>query len=189
MIDGDATTKDAKDVLESLNGDGYAYARLVERHQAAVASRMWRFSRDKVHHQELVHDVFVQAFLSLRTYRGKAPFQHWIVRIATNVGYRFWKDRAKDRAKQTVPLEEWDQLPLEDPDAMDPERAADLLDAVLDRLPPRDRLVLMLRYVENLSIEETAEHTGWTQTMVKVQAWRARKKLKALFQEAGLEVE
>ncbi len=40
-----------------------------------------------------------------------------------------------------------------------------------------------------MSVEETAEQIGWTQTMVKVQAWRARKKLKTLFQEAGLEVE
>jgi RNA polymerase sigma-70 factor (ECF subfamily) len=150
---------------------------------------MWRFTRDAVQHQELVHDVFVEAFLSLKTYKGRAPLEHWIARIATNVGYRYWKHQAKDRARHMLPLEEWDQLPFDDPETADPKKAADLLDAVLDRLPPRDRLVLMLRYVENLSVEETAEQTGWTQTTVKVQAWRARKKLKALFEKAGLEVE
>ncbi len=72
---------------------------------------------------------------------------------------------------------------------MEPEEAAEILHSLLDRLPPRDRLVLMLRYVEDRSVEETAELTGWTQTMVKVQAWRARNKLKKLFEAAGLEVE
>lgn len=189
MIHGNLTTQDAEDVRATLNGDGQAYARLVERYQASVASRMWRFTRNAVHHQELVQDVFVEAFLSLKTYKGKAPLEHWIRRIATNVGYRYWKRRVKDRTRQTLPLEAWDQLPLEDPESIEPKRAADLLDAVLDRLPPRDRVVLMLRYVDNLSVEATAEQIGWTQTMVKVQTWRARKKLKTLFQEEGLEVE
>ena len=58
----------------------------------------------------------------------------------------------------------------------------------MDKLPPRDRLVLLLRYVEEHSVQETADLTGWTQTMVKVQSWRARQKLKKLFQESGLEV-
>jgi RNA polymerase sigma-70 factor, ECF subfamily len=189
MTHGNVTIQDAEDVRRSLNGDGQAYTRLVERYQASVASRMWRFTRDTIHHQELVQDVFVQAFLSLKTYKGKAPLEHWIGRITTNVGYRYWKNRAKDRARQTLPLEEWDQMPFEDPETTESEKAADLLDDVLGRLPPRDRVVLMLRYVENFSVEETAEQIGWTQTMVKVQAWRARKKLKTLFQEAGLEVE
>jgi RNA polymerase sigma-70 factor (ECF subfamily) len=64
-----------------------------------------------------------------------------------------------------------------------------LLHTVLDRLSPRNRLVVTLRYLEERSVEETAELTGWTQSMVKVQAWRARKKMKKLLQEAGVEVE
>jgi DNA-directed RNA polymerase specialized sigma24 family protein len=49
--------------------------------------------------------------------------------------------------------------------------------------------VLVLRYVEERSVEETAGLTGWTQTMVKVQSWRARKKLRKLLEEAGMEIE
>ncbi len=60
----------------TLKGDGQAYARQVKRYQERVASRMWRFTRDTVHHQELVQDVFVEAFLSLKTYKGRAPLEH-----------------------------------------------------------------------------------------------------------------
>lgn len=180
---------DMEDIRGSLEGDGDAYARLVERHQAKVASQLWRFTRDKIHHEELVQDVFVEAFLSLKTYRGTAPFEHWIAKIATTVGYRYWKRLARERLNPSAPIEEWRQIPEKEVEAMTPSQAADLLHNLLDELPPRDRLVLMLRYVENLSVEQTADRTGWTETMVKVQAWRARKKLKRLFQEAGLETD
>ena len=88
-----------------------------------------------------------------------------------------------------LPLEDWDQAIWEAHESMQPEHAAEILHSLLERLPPRDRLVLMLRHIENRSVEETAELTGWTTTMVKVQAWRARNKLKKLFEAAGLEVD
>jgi RNA polymerase sigma-70 factor (ECF subfamily) len=46
----------------------------------------------------------------------------------------------------------------------------------------------MVRYLEDRTVEETALLTGWSETMVKVQAWRARSKLKKLFQKAGVEI-
>jgi len=176
-----------EDIRGSLEGDGDAYARLVGRHQEKVASQLWRFTRDKIHHEELMQDVFVEVFFSLKTYRGKAPFEHWIAKIATRVGYRYWKRRARERLNPSMSIQEWRQISDEEVEAMAPSASADLLHKLLDRLPPRDRLVLMLRYLEDLSVEQTADRTGWTRTMVKVQAWRARKKLKRLFQEAGLE--
>ena len=155
-----------------------------------MAMRMWRFTRDRVQHCELVQEVFVEAYMSLSSYKGRAPFAHWLAKISTTVGYRFWKKRTLDRSRSTVPIEEWsEQLAAHDADALEPSQAADLLHAFLEKLPPRDRLVLMLRHVEDRSVEETAALTGWTESMVKVQAWRARRKLKKLFQEAGLEVD
>ncbi len=180
---------DLRDINSCLDGDGTAYARLVERNQSMVAARMWRFTRDKAAHQELVQEVFVEAYLSLSKYRAKAPFQHWLSRIATIVGYRFWKYRSRERSRSSIPIEELDHLVAAEPETMDPSVAADVLYSLLEQLPPRDRLVLVLRYVEDRSVEETAELTGWTGTMVKVQSWRARKKLRKLLQYAGVEVE
>ncbi|WP_320042103.1 sigma factor [uncultured Desulfobacter sp.] len=70
-------------VTASLDGDADAYRRLVERYQGRIASRMRRFTRDPVMLEELVQDVFVQAYLGLRGYRAHASFIHWLGRIAT----------------------------------------------------------------------------------------------------------
>ena len=175
---------DLQDIRATLDGDTTAYGNIVRRYQNAIAARMWRFTRDRTELEELVHDVFVQAYTSLKGFRGSAPFEHWLNRIATRVGYRFWKDRQR-RREQAVPLEDWD-LPAEGDDPMAAGEAAELVHSLLAQLPARDRLVLTLVYLEELSIAEAAERTGWSQTMVKVQAHRARKKLKALLDKQGL---
>lgn len=187
IVEMSTSQADLEDIGRCQSGDGEAYRRLVERHQERVAAMMWRFSRDPETHEALVQDVFVEGYLSLSGYRARAPFSHWLGRIATRVGYRFWKKQARERAYLTVPLEEWDQLPANDPDDMAPSQAAELLHRLLGQLPPRDRLALTLRYFEDRSVEEVAHLTGWSLTMVKVQLWRARKKLRRLFEQARRE--
>jgi RNA polymerase sigma-70 factor (ECF subfamily) len=174
--------RDEEDVNGSLNGDGNAFRRLVERHQERIGRQMWRFSRDLREHEELVQDVFVEAYRSLHSYARRAAFEHWLARIATRVGYRFWKNQARQR--QQVPLEEWDQLPEDPAGELEPEEAAQILHELMAQLPPRDRLVLSLRYIDEKSVKETAELTGWSQSMVKVQIWRARQKLQKLYRHS-----
>ena len=72
-----------------LRGDGDAFARIINRHQAKIADQMRRFSRDPLVIEELVHEVFVEAYTSLKSFRSYAPFVHWLRKIAVRVGYRF----------------------------------------------------------------------------------------------------
>jgi len=177
---------DLQDIQATLAGDGAAYGRLVRRHQEAVTKRMWRFVRDAQRLEELVHDVFVEAYISLKGFRGEAPFTHWLSRIATRVGYHYWKKR--DAAVRDMPLQDWDALAgQEEASAMEASEAADVLHRLLGQLPPRDRLVLTLMYMEDLSVAQIADQTGWSVPLVKVQAHRARKKLKALIDKANKE--
>jgi len=185
-----AMAADIEDIEKTREGYPDAYQRLVERYQDHVARIVWRFSRDRAIHEELVQDVFVEAYLSLNTYRGQAPLGHWLARIATRVGFRFWKEKAKQKKAKTFSLAEWDEV-ADDSDAianLEADQAADLLHGLLEQLPPRDRLVLMLRYLEGCDVAETARRTGWTKTMVKVQALRARDKLKKLVERSGMEL-
>lgn len=174
-----------EDVRLSRQGDSDAYTRLIKQHQSHVSRIMWRFSRDRLVHEELVQDVFVEAYMSLGSYRKKAPFGHWLSRIATRVGYRYWKQQARRQETESFTLAEWDQLPDKSPDEMEPAQAAELLHRLLGQLSPRDRLVLTLRYLEGCDVAETARRTGWTKSMVKVQSLRARKRLEKLFAQAG----
>jgi RNA polymerase sigma-70 factor (ECF subfamily) len=174
-----------QDVRLSRRGDSDAYTRLIKQHQSHVSRILWRFSRDRLVHEELVQDVFVEAYMSLHSYRQKAPFGHWLSRIATRVGYRYWKQMARRGETESFSLAEWDQLPDKSPEDMDPGSAADLLHRLLAQLKPRDRLVLTLRYLEGCDVSETARRTGWTKSMVKVQSNRAKKRLEKLFTQAG----
>jgi len=65
--------KDRKDVTASLEGDGEAFRRLVTKYQPTIAVQMRRFSRDSSVLEELVHDVFVEAYVSLKSYQSRAP--------------------------------------------------------------------------------------------------------------------
>lgn len=177
-------SEDLEDVEKARRGDGDAYARLLRRHQGAVALQMWRFTRDPVAHEELVQDVFVNAYKSLGGYRGTGPFLHWLRKIAVRTGYAFWRSRGN----RAVPLEEKDLKRLSEPPRDESaEEAGELVHRALDALPPRDRLVLTLQYLEGRSTAEIAELTGWSRVMVKVQAWRARAKLKKALRAEGVE--
>ena len=172
---------DGPDIEAAVAGDSDAYARLVDRYQGRIAKRMWRFTRDRRELEELVQDVFVEAYFSLKGFRGSAPLLHWLNRIATRVGYRFWK--ARRRAGGTLPLQDWDAVLADEGDPLAAAEAADLAHHLLGQLPPRDRLVLTLLYLEELSVAEAAQRAGWSKAMVKVQAHRARKKLRALLEQ------
>ncbi len=178
---------DLRDIRATLAGDGEAYSRLISRYQNDISARMWRFSRNSNQLEELVHDVFVEAYVSLKGFKAKAPFSHWLNRIATRVGYRLWK-KQKRQAEREAPLQDWDQFLEDDRQASwEPREAAEMLHGLLGQLRPRDRLVLTLMYLEEMSINEIADQTGWSKTMVKVQVHRARKRLKALMVSLGID--
>ena len=175
---------DWSDIQASLGGDGDAYARLVRRYQQSIAAYMWRFTRSHGDWEELVHDVFVEAYLSLAGYRARSPLLHWLKRIATRVGYRYWKRRRKQRDHVTQLTEET-AATLASLDATDSaQQAGELVHDLLSRLSPRDRMVMTLMYLESCTTAEIAELTGWSQSMVKVQAHRARKRLQKIWEAA-----
>jgi RNA polymerase sigma-70 factor (ECF subfamily) len=175
-----AAAADLVDVAACKRGDEAALRRLIERHQAHVGAIMWRFSRDQAVHAELVHDVFVEAYLSLGGYRGDALFAHWLSRVAIRAGYRHWKRQRKAEPVGRDAGETWQRAMAMPSDALEVSEAAELVHALLAMLPPRDRLVLTLHYLEERSVRETAQLLGWSETMVKVQMWRARAKLEKL---------
>jgi len=143
---------------------------------------MWRFTRDRGTQAELVHEVFVQVYLSLPRFRPhRAPFEHWLFRIATRVGYQFWKSQARRQRMQ--PLGEFDPAAASATDQTNPAAAAETLHRLLAQLPSADRLVLTLMYFEDCSMKKIARRAGWNETLVKMRAYRARKRLKRIIEQ------
>jgi len=176
---------DWADVRATLDGNGQAYGRLVRRYQQPIGAYLWRFTRDRNQWEELVQDVFVEAFLSLGKFAGKAPLLHWLKRIATRVGYRYWKDQR--RREPPLPPDA-DCIAAITDGTEEARHAAEVVHLLLAQLKPRDRLVLSLVYLEGCSMKETAQLTGWAETMVKVQAYRARGRFAKICQQQGIEL-
>jgi len=173
----DVEDTDWRDIQACLAGDEESFARLVRRYESQITSLMWRFSRRPEQCAELIQDAFVQAYFSLDGYRGDGPFLHWLKRIATRVGYRFWKKQS--RRNKPLPLGEIDPV-APDPRHMDSKAAGEVVETLLSELKPLDRLVLTLQYFEGCSVREIADRMGWNANMVKMRAYRARNKLRAI---------
>jgi RNA polymerase sigma-70 factor, ECF subfamily len=176
---------DRDDATAALGGDEDSFARLVTRHQSAIFQQMWRFSRDRLVQEELVQQVFVEVYRSLGSFKGKAPFLHWMRRIATRVGYRYWKQEGRKRELRAALEQEALNQPHYHAD-MAPSEAAEQLHGFLARLDPKDRLILTLMYFEDLDGREIAERMGWSATLVRVRAHRARQRLRKLLDQAGV---
>jgi len=176
---------DWRDCQACVAGDQSACAILLKRHEKRIAHLMWRFTRDRNVQAELVQEVFVQAYLSLGRYRpGPAPFEHWLVTIATRVGYQFWKSQAKRAKVQT--LEGMDFPAAREAERIDPSEAAEALHKIFAMLSPADRLVLTLMYFEEAGIEEIAGRTGWNKAVVKMRLYRARQRLRRMIEQRNM---
>ena len=178
--------EDREDISASLRGDDSAYARLIARYQPTIGQQMWKYSRDPLVVEELVQEVFVESFVGLAQFRGQAPFVHWLRRIATRVGYRYWKKKSKRHEAEAILKREAPDIAVP-PDDASPREAAEWLHLLLAKLAPEDRLVLTLHYFEGLDMNSIAERMGWTRTLAKVRAFRARKRLRVLLEESGYE--
>jgi RNA polymerase sigma-70 factor (ECF subfamily) len=171
---------DLKDIMDIRNGNHNSFENIILRHQNRVASQMRKFSRDPRVVEELVHDVFVEAFQGLRQYSGRGPWTHWLNKIAVRVGYGYWKRQKLSRTLVSLSEEDWQKIAEPDSRDIGATETAELAFALLAELPVNDRLVLTLVYLEDCSLPEVADRTGWTVGGTKVRLHRAKKRIKAV---------
>ncbi|HTZ20671.1 MAG TPA: RNA polymerase sigma factor [Opitutaceae bacterium] len=140
--------------------------------------------------EDLSQEIFMKMFTRLEQYQGAVPFPHWVSRIAVTTcidhlrtqkrrpEFR-WADLSEDEAEvlDAVLTNESDQAP---DDAL---AARELVNKLLGQLKPADRLVLQLLDLEQKTVAEICALTGWNSSLIKVRAFRARRKLQKLFQE------
>lgn len=156
---------------------------LVARFKVRVFRLAGRFFPRPEDAEDVAQEVFLKVFRSLPTYRGTAPLEHWILRIATTTcqdELRRRRRRPEARAVQAPSLEDLMERALAGKalDAAEADAARSLAEELLNRLPGRDRVVLTLLDLEGFSAAEVADLTGSTRAAVKVRAMRARRALR-----------
>ena len=168
------------------SGDETAFELLFERHRRSVTRLAYRFfyRRDQV--EDIVQETFANAYFALGAYRGgqERSFSAWLSRITVRACYdALRRSRRAESVMSEVSEEEKRLLAEKLRDVgrrSDIESAAisrDLASKLLQRLEPDDRIVLALLSIEELSVAETADLTGWSVSKVKMRAHRARKAL------------
>jgi RNA polymerase sigma-70 factor, ECF subfamily len=138
--------------------------------------------------EDAAQEAFLKAYTQLSSYEGRGSFEGWMSRITSNQCINMLRS-AKRRPESTVSeLTDHEGPWLENQMAgasmeqhQSSERglvAADLAEKVLSELPPEDRLVLMSIDGEHLPVKDVAEMTGWSESKVKVRAFRARRRMR-----------
>jgi RNA polymerase sigma-70 factor (ECF subfamily) len=144
----------------------------------------------RVSEEDLAQEIFLKMFTRIDQYQGNVPFTHWVSRIAVTTCIDHL------RAQKRRPELRWADLSEAQTDALDaaitgendvpPDDAVaakELVYKLLDQLKPDDRLVIQYLDLEQKSIAEISALTGWNQTLVKVRAFRARRKLQRFYRE------
>jgi RNA polymerase sigma-70 factor (ECF subfamily) len=189
-------TSDAALVAACRQGASHALGALVERYQGDVFGTVLRLCRDRDTALELTNSIFYKAYQNLHTYDAGRPFRPWLLRIATNETLNWLRSRRRER-EHVMDGEASETALAAIPGGEEPERAALLAEqrervrAALAQLPERYRLVLTLRFFDDLSYQEIATHTGQDANTVGVQLLRARNLLRQVLtqqarDEAGL---
>jgi RNA polymerase sigma-70 factor (ECF subfamily) len=136
--------------------------------------------------EDIVQEVFIKAYQKLDGFRGEAPFEHWLMRLAVRTCYDFLRRHQRNRettfSELTEAESDWlDRFVVQPESASEEAEAArQLIDKVLSRLSPPARLVITLLEIEERSVKEISQITGWPGPLVKVRAFRARAEMKKI---------
>ena len=144
----------------------------------------------RVPEEDLAQEIFLKMFSRLDQYQGAVPFSHWVSRIAVTTCIDPLRAQQRRPEFRMADLSENEANMLEAvltnenaPAPDDALAAHELVHKLLDQLKPEDRLVIQQLDLEQKTIIEISELTGWNTSLVKVRAFRARRKLQKLFQE------
>jgi RNA polymerase sigma-70 factor (ECF subfamily) len=168
------------------NSDETAAKRLVEHLYPAVIKIVRNHLPRRESEEDLSQEIFCKIFAKLHQYRADMPFEHWVSRISVNTcidhlrkqrnrpEYR-WSDFSEEQQAVLNNLKDNTSEPAQ----QSPEESRELLERLLLSLKPEERLVVRWLYLEEKTVSEICDLTGWKPSKIKVKAFRARQKLAA----------
>jgi RNA polymerase sigma-70 factor, ECF subfamily len=175
---------EAELIASVLRGNAASFEPLVQKYSPRVFATARRYARREIEVEDIAQEVWLKAFEKLRSFRGEAPFEHWLMRLTVRTCYDFLRAHQRNRESSfsdlTDPENDWLERFMTQPEnASESADAARLLvGRVLERLSPRARLVITLLEIEDRSVKEIAQITGWSVPLVKVRAFRARAEMR-----------
>ena len=166
------------------------YAELVRRHQKRVFAILYRYERDLQRVEDLAQETFIKAWRALAQFDARAPFEHWVSRIAVRTALDHLRKEKKHR-QNDVAIEDLGEDALDwlhsdtEKSELNAQGAAEILQLALRQLPPLDRAVIIQQELEGRSFKESAATLETSVIAVRVRAVRARAKLRRALENIG----
>jgi RNA polymerase sigma-70 factor (ECF subfamily) len=185
------TCSDEELVQHHLDGDGQAFNELVERYSSRIYNLAFRFLLDRAEAEDIVQETFLRAYVALPHSQKGRPFRPWVITIALNACRSALRKKRPLLFAEMVSREEdedeyLENIPSENEspaDAMETEELEDVLRKAVTTLPAEERMILTLRYNEDLSYEEIGEQLHIPVSSVGTHLYRAKRRLYAALSE------
>jgi RNA polymerase sigma-70 factor, ECF subfamily len=183
---GAQVTEEIQWIKRAQQGEHESFGPLVRRYQQRVFSLVYHLVRRRDEAEDLAQEIFIKAFRAIKTYNFQSSFVTWLSRIATNHCYDYLRHERASRVSFYWQMGEDSQREFESNAESQPEQALDheeqtvlrdLVSKLLQRAPENDRRILILKELEDYSVEEIAEILDLKPTTVKVRLHRARKRM------------
>lgn len=172
-------------IAEVKKGNSEAFKYLVERHKDMVFTIVLRIVRSKEDAEELAQDVFIKAYQSINSFKGKSKFSTWLYRIAYNISISHTRKKKYD----TVDIDEnllTDQEIFETYNEFinyEESEKKVILNEAISLLSENEGLIITLYYIEERSVQDIEEITGLSKSNIKIKLFRSRKKLFSILNE------
>ena len=167
--------------------DTHLFAILYDRYAGLVYNKCYGFSNSKEEAQDLTHDLFIRLFVKLRTFKEKSKFSTWLYSFTYNFCVNYvQRSSVKKKERVTVVT---DQIKEEDngldeiDDATLFELKSDKLTKVLDLISSAEKVILLMKYQDDMSIREIAEALELGESAVKMRLKRAKAKVVETYNE------
>src|SRR6185369_7890129 len=175
---------DSELIAQVLAGHPASFEPLVEKYSPRLFATARRYAARESEVEDIVQEIWVKAYQKLKSFRGDAPFEHWLMRLAVHTCYDFLRRHQRNRESAfsdlSLPEADWLEHFVAAPESgqVDADAARQLVDRLLAELSPSSRMVITLLELQDKSIKEIAQLTGWSIPLVKVRAFRARAEMR-----------
>lgn len=181
-----------KEIIQKLKdtGDTQYFGLLYDRYAPKVYQKCISMLKHEDNAKDLVHDILVKAFVKIGTFRGDASFSTWIYHIAYNACIDFLKKEQKKKKQIThdAVLSDTENIEDETGDMEIKEMRLDRLEEVFKLLEPEEKSLLLMKYQDELKVNDIAGVLNISEGAVKMRLKRARTKLKKIYEQQPLDL-
>ncbi|NNF01444.1 MAG: RNA polymerase sigma factor [Bacteroidia bacterium] len=179
-----------KEIIEQIlvTGETELFGELYDRYANKVYRKCISMVKERAIAQDLTHDALIKSFLSLSKFEHKSSFSTWLYFITYNTCIDFLRKQQKDRVRE-VNIDDNDHFQIEDEgeDLVQEKQLLEIhherLEELIERLSADDKSILLMYYMDDLSIKDIMKNWEIGESAVKMRLKRARQRVKELYDE------